>query len=76
MLTNIDQELTPHALYMRLKRICQKTPAGKLNVDATIHDQWTSGNREELLLALVRSMKQVGFDNSHRTRQQVRAWSC
>ena len=76
MLKNIGQELTPHALYMRLKRICQKTAAGKLNVDVAIHDQWVGGNRDELLLALVRSMKSVGFDNSHRTRQQVRAWSC
>lgn len=67
------QELTTHALYMRLKRLCQKTPAGKLNVDQTIHEQWTSGNRDELLLALVRSMKACGFDSSHRTRMNVRA---
>ena len=66
------QELTPHALYMRLKRLCQKTPAGKLNVDESIHEQWISGNRDTLLLALVRSMKSCGMDSSHRTRQAVR----
>ena len=67
------QELSPHALYMRLKRICSKTAAGKLNVEQGVHDQWISGNRDQLLLALVRSMKMCGFDNSHRTRIQVRA---
>ena len=67
------QELSPHAIYMRLKRICQKTAAGKLNVEPSIHEQWVSGNRDMLTLALVRSMKSCGCDSSHRTRTAVRA---
>lgn len=69
---NPVQELSAHALYMRLKRLCQKTQKGKLNVDPEIHEMWLSGSRDTLLLALVRSLKELGFDASHRTRLAVR----
>lgn len=72
-----QQELSDHALYMRrmrLKRLWSKTSAGKLNVPQDIADQWMSGNRDELSLALVRALKIHGFDNSHKTRKVVRDW--
>ena len=56
------QELSPHALYMRLKRLCGRTAAGKLQVPESIHNQWLTGSRDELLLALTRSLKTHGFD--------------
>ena len=66
------QELSPHALYMRLKRLCGRTAAGKLQVPESIHNQWLTGSRDELLLALTRSLKTHGFDPSARTRNLVR----
>ena len=67
------QELSPHALYMRLKRLCGRTAAGKLQVPESIHNQWLTGSRgDELLLALTRSLKTHGFDSSARTRNLVR----
>ena len=66
------QELSPHALYMRLKRLCGRTAAGKLQVPESIHNQWLTGSRDELLLALTRSLKTHGFDSTARTRNLVR----
>ena len=68
-----SQELSPHALYMRLKRLCERTGAGKLNVPAEIHQQWQEGCRDQLGLALVKALKQHGFDSAKKTRDAVRA---
>ena len=58
---------------MRAKRLCSTTQSGKLNVPAELHKQWVEGNRDELLLALVRSLKVHGFANDSQTRKLVRA---
>lgn len=69
---DVMQELTPHALYMRLKRLCAKTNTGKLQVPENVHQQWLTGSRDELSLAMTRALKMHGFDSSHKTRQLVR----
>ncbi|CAK9055487.1 Uncharacterized protein SCF082_LOCUS29987 [Durusdinium trenchii] len=58
---------------MRLKRLCERKPTGKLQVSEEVHNQWVSGNRDELTLALVRALKQCGFETDHKTRCAVRA---
>ena len=67
------EELSPHALYMRLKRLCEMTATGKLNVSQEVHEQYTTGNREELALALVLALKTHGFGDGKKTRELVRA---
>lgn len=61
---------------MRLKRLCSKTSAGKLQVPDSVHQQWLTGDRTQLELAMTQALKQHGFDTSHRVRQQVRVWVC
>lgn len=58
---------------MRAKRLCGRTDAGRLQVPESVHEQWLSGDREELLLALVRSLKVHGLDSDAKTRKLVRA---
>lgn len=41
-----------------------------------VHNQWVSGNRDELTLALVRALKQCGFETDHKTRCAVRVGDC
>ena len=67
------QELSDHALYMRLKRLCTPTGAGKMNVPKEVFDQWQQGNREELQLALVKALKTHGYKDDGATRKLVRA---
>jgi len=69
----IKQELTPHALYMRLKRLCSKTGTGRLNVSQDIHQEWMTGDREILALALVRALKAHGFESTTNSRKLVKA---
>ena len=64
--------MSEHALYMRLKRLCGRSPTGKLSVPEDINKQWLSGNRDELMLALVRALKSCGTENNHKTRMAVR----
>lgn len=66
------EELTPHALYMRLKRICEVKPSGKCAVSEEIRTQFERGNRDELTLALVQALKLVGFGTSKKERDHVR----
>lgn len=66
------QELSPHALYMRLKRLCSRTTSGKLQVSPEINEMWLTGCRDTLLLALTKALKGHGFDHSAATRQAVR----
>lgn len=66
------QELSAHALYMRLKRLCTKTQSGRLNVPDDVYQQWLHGSRDELLLALTRSLKVHGFSATAATRKAVR----
>lgn len=67
------QELTPHALYMRLKRLCELKNSGKCSVPPEIREQFETGNREELSLALVQALKKFGFENTKKVRDSVRA---
>ena len=69
----IKQELTPHALYMRLKRLCSKTGTGRLNVSQDIHQEWMTGDRDMLSLALVRALKTHGFESTTTSRKLVKA---
>lgn len=69
------QELSEHAIYMRLKRLCMPTGAGKLSVSKDISDQWATGDRDQLTLALVQALKVHGFSNTSATRKLVRAGS-
>ena len=69
---SIWQELTPHALYMRLRRLLGRTDAGKLQVPEELHQQWLHGNRDELELAMVKSLKLHGFATDAQTRKLVR----
>jgi len=68
-----SQELSQHALYMRGKRLCTPTNSGTLAVPEDVARQWAEGNREELLLALTRSLKLHGFADNNNTRKLVRA---
>lgn len=68
----VPQELTEHALYMRLQRLCEPTKAKKLQVPEAIAQQWLSGDREELQLALAQALKIHGIESSHKIRKQVR----
>lgn len=71
---NMDcEELSQHALYVRAKRLCQRTDRGKLQVPEDIHQQWLDGSRDEIMWALVRALKVQGFDKDHETRKRVRA---
>lgn len=56
---------------MRLRRMCQHTAAGRLQVSQEIHNQWRTGDRAELELALVRALKIHGVQDNHAVRQQV-----
>lgn len=67
------QELTPHALYMRLKRLCEVKPSGKCAVDDTIRQQFETGNRDQLTLSLVMALKKFGFEATKKCRDSVRA---
>ena len=58
---------------MRLKRLCTPTGKGKLHVSQEVAEQWQEGNREELQLALVKAIKQYGYENNHATLTAVRA---
>ena len=66
------EELSSHALYMRLRRLCTPTGTGKLQVSQEVADQWSQGNRDELQLALVMALKQHGYDDSAAVRKLVR----
>lgn len=66
------QELTHHALYMRLKRLCSRNTQGRCNVPEDIEQQFLSGNRDELLLALTKSLKIHGFFSDTNTRKLVK----
>eukprot|EP00435_Cladocopium_sp_Y103_P044769 s1524_g12.t1 len=58
---------------MRLKRLCTPTAKGKLHVSQEVAEQWQEGNREELQLALVKALKQHGYENNYATLTAVRA---
>ena len=60
---------------MRLKRLCSYTDAGKLQVPEELHKQWTSGNRDELMLGMVKALKIHGFESCAKVRKQVRVRS-
>ena len=70
---SLCEELTPHALYMRLKRLCQRSNTGKLKVDEAIHSEWLQGDRDTLSLALVKALKTCGFESNAKTRKSVQA---
>jgi hypothetical protein len=69
----LGEELTAHALYMRLKRLCEKKSNGQLQVDPAVHESWVSGNREEMFLAMCNSLKKFGFNDNAKVRNLVRA---
>lgn len=59
---------------MRLKRMCEKTPGtGRLAVSEEVAQQWQSGDRTQLTLALCQALKVHGFENNNATRKAVRA---
>ena len=66
------EELSPHALYMRLRCLCTPTGTGRLQVSQEVADQWSSGNRDELQLALVMALKQHGYDDTTAVRKLMR----
>lgn len=59
---------------MRLKRLCGKTAAGKLQVPAEVHEQWLHGDRTQLELAMAQALKVHGFGSDHKVRKLVRVW--
>lgn len=59
---------------MRLRRLCARTNAGKLQVSDEIHRQWEQGDRDQLTLALVRALKLHGTADNKSTREAVRVW--
>ena len=62
--------ITTDALRMRCRRLCQKTPAGKLQVDPAIAEQWRVGGeqREALEMALLESLARFGTARSNYKR--------
>lgn len=66
------QELSAHAVYMRLRRLCEKKAYGKLAVNEETHKQWLEGNRDVLSLALVKALKKHGTDNQKKVCDLVR----
>lgn len=67
------EDLSPHALYMRLKRLCQRSNTGKLKIAESIHSEWLQGDRDTLSLALVKALKTRGFENNAKTRKSAQA---
>jgi|Cyp2metagenome_2_1107375.scaffolds.fasta_scaffold61721_2 hypothetical protein len=67
------KELSPHAVYMRLKRLCEKKAGGALSVDPETHNMWVSGNRDVLSLALVAALRKCGSEDTAACRKAVRA---
>lgn len=65
------QELSTHAVYMRLKRLCEMKVGG-LQVDEATHKEWMEGNRDTLALALTTALRKFGFQNNKKTRDAVR----
>ena len=57
---------------MRLKRLCGKTSAGKIQVPESVHEQWLHGDRTQLELAMAQALKIHGFGSAHKTRTLVR----
>ncbi|CAL1160909.1 unnamed protein product, partial [Cladocopium goreaui] len=55
---------------MRCRRLCQRTPAGKLQVDPAIAEQWRAGGeqREALEMALLESLSRFGTARSNYKR--------
>lgn len=66
------QELSDHAIYMRLKRLCEPTGTGRVQCSADIAEQWKTGCRDTLTLALVRALKAHGTKDDKKTRDAVR----
>ena len=71
--TSCMKELSPHAVYMRLKRLCEKKAGGALSVDPETHNMWVSGNRDVLSLALVAALRKCGSEDTAACRKAVRA---
>ena len=60
---NLCQELSNGAVKMRLRRMCEvKKGTARCNVDNETHEQWKRGGagREELEMALIQSLRNVG----------------
>ena len=52
---------------MRCRRLCEKKPSGKLQVEQDIVDRYKAGgtDREELEMALLESISKWGLDRSN-----------
>ena len=59
--------ITTDALRMRCRRLCEKKPSGKLQVEQDIVDRYKSGgtDREELEMALLESLAKWGLERSN-----------
>ena len=59
--------ITTDALRMRCRRLCEKKPSGKLQVEQDIVDRYKAGgtDREELEMALLESISKWGLDRSN-----------
>ena len=44
----------------RLRRICERKPSGRIYVPENIHQQWLTGDRDELL----KELEAAGFDKA------------
>ena len=65
-----EVNITTDALRMRCRRLCQRTPAGKLQVDPAIAEHWRAGGeqREALEMALLESLSRFGTARSNYKR--------
>lgn len=66
--------MTMDALKMRVRRLCEKKPSGRLQVPEEISAQWKQGGeaRETLEMALLESLAKNGLDRANYKRVKAR----
>lgn len=70
--------MTMDALKMRVRRLCEKKPSGRLQVPEEIAAQWKQGGeaRETLEMALLESLSKNGLDRSNYKKVKARPKTC
>ena len=70
----IEVPISVDALRMRTRRLCEKKPSGKTQVDQTVIDQYKQGgeHREVLEMALLEALGRFGLDRSQYKRVKAR----
>lgn len=67
-------KISADALRMRCRRLCERKPSGRVQVEPGIVDQYKMGgeHREQLEMALLESLAKHGLDRSNYKRIKAR----